>query len=151
MHFDSVQLLRRVDTRIPTPLLSSYITTVASPPSLGKLADFRNIRATQSPSWRSLGASNTPAPRPQSAGASTSSTTANSRGWTSVVAKSTTPTPMPPPAPAALANPRPAATLVGTSAAALTSRHASPAGFASHTRPPSASAASVPDNWEDDV
>ncbi|KIJ63784.1 hypothetical protein HYDPIDRAFT_188240 [Hydnomerulius pinastri MD-312] len=40
----SVQLIRRIDTRIPTPLLSQHIASTA--PSLGKLADLRAPRAT---------------------------------------------------------------------------------------------------------
>ncbi|KAF4616864.1 hypothetical protein D9613_008216 [Agrocybe pediades] len=99
----SVQLLRRVDTRIPTPVLSVYLSTVASQgqASLGRLADFRAVKAaagaagaagvggpsagaSASSSWRSgsaklsVGAGmNVNAPQP---------TVAAHRGWTSVVA-----------------------------------------------------------------
>ena len=53
----SVQVIRRIDTRIPTPLLSNFM----SPSGLGKLADFRAVKAatqsqssssSASPSWR---------------------------------------------------------------------------------------------------
>lgn len=40
--FFSVQIIRRIDTRIPTPLLSVSLATSAAPPSsLGKLGDLR--------------------------------------------------------------------------------------------------------------
>lgn len=63
----SVQLIRRIDTRVPKPLLS----TAAATNNLGRLADFRH-----SPS---------PGPRPI---ASSASVTSAPRGWTSVVAQS---------------------------------------------------------------
>ncbi|OJA15713.1 hypothetical protein AZE42_09960 [Rhizopogon vesiculosus] len=44
----SVQLIRRIDTRIPTPLLSTSLASQASPPVLGKLADLRAPRAVAS-------------------------------------------------------------------------------------------------------
>jgi len=40
----SVQLIRRIDTRIPTPLLSAS-ASLASPSVLGKLADLRAPKA----------------------------------------------------------------------------------------------------------
>ena len=48
----SVQVIRRIDTRIPTPLLSTFMTSAS--PGLGKLADFRAVKASRSssPSWR---------------------------------------------------------------------------------------------------
>lgn len=45
----SVRLLRRTDTRIPTPLLSTIMTTATAPTSLGKLAD---LRSGNTSSWR---------------------------------------------------------------------------------------------------
>ncbi|KAF8067912.1 hypothetical protein FPV67DRAFT_1626152 [Lyophyllum atratum] len=58
----SVRLLRRIDTRIPSPLLSSTIvTSVPAQPNLGKLADLRST----APSWR---ASPSPAPKPSGSG-----------------------------------------------------------------------------------
>lgn len=63
----SVQLIRRIDTRVPKPLLSAAAATN----NLGRLADFRH-----SPS---------PALRPIASSASASGAP---RGWTSVVAQS---------------------------------------------------------------
>ncbi|KAG6814578.1 hypothetical protein H0H92_000107 [Tricholoma furcatifolium] len=58
----SVRLLRRLDTRTPTPLLSVALATSApAAPSLGKLADLRTV---SSPSWRV-----NPTPPPKSTGA----------------------------------------------------------------------------------
>ncbi|KAJ7512060.1 hypothetical protein B0H11DRAFT_1698808 [Mycena galericulata] len=60
----SVQLLRRFDTRVPSPLLSAALAASGLPPSLGKLADLR-AGATPSPnaapSWRASAAAK-PAP-----------------------------------------------------------------------------------------
>ena len=91
----SVQVIRRIDTRIPTPLLSTLITPAT--PGLGKLADFRAVKATQtsrssSPSWRPITAVppvttkswNTTMTNTQSQGSSSNAPT--QRGWTSVVA-----------------------------------------------------------------
>ncbi|KAG5648925.1 hypothetical protein DXG03_000274 [Asterophora parasitica] len=49
--YRSVRLLRRLDTRIPSPLLSGNIASAPAPtpPNLGKLADLRSA----APSWRS--------------------------------------------------------------------------------------------------
>ncbi|KAF8814264.1 hypothetical protein BYT27DRAFT_7250228 [Phlegmacium glaucopus] len=54
----SVQGIRRIETRIPTPLLSTFI---APAPGLGKLADFRALKATtpSTTSWRSTAATST--------------------------------------------------------------------------------------------
>ncbi|KAL5476707.1 FAP1 [Sanghuangporus weigelae] len=78
----SVQLIRRIDTRIPKPLLSSVAT-----PSLnvGKFADLRS--STNSPVARPSSAAGVPNSNVNSA----PSQNAN-RGWTSVVAASGTST-----------------------------------------------------------
>ena len=69
----SVQLIRRLDTRLPSPLLSTTTLGTATPTStLGKLADLR-APATQRP-----------APQPR---APSTSGGAASRGWTAVVAR----------------------------------------------------------------
>lgn len=69
----SVQLIRRLDTRLPSPLLSTTTLGAATPTStLGKLADLR-APATQRP-----------APQPR---APSTSGGAASRGWTAVVAR----------------------------------------------------------------
>ncbi|KAI0317129.1 hypothetical protein OF83DRAFT_1122939, partial [Amylostereum chailletii] len=70
--YRSVQLLRRVDTRIPSPLLSGSLPSTGS--SLGKLADLR-APVSQWPRMQN------PAP----------STSGSGRGWTSIVAKPVTP------------------------------------------------------------
>ena len=84
-----MQVIRRIDTRIPTPLLSTFITPAA--PTLGKLADFRSVKATLS-SWRPTAAvppvttkswNTTTTTTPQTQGSSSNAPT--QRGWTSVV------------------------------------------------------------------
>ncbi|THH32562.1 hypothetical protein EUX98_g1616 [Antrodiella citrinella] len=83
----SVELIRRIDTRIPTPTLSS---TVASTPSashsLGRLTDLR------APAALRLGVAGR---SPNTSPAPSSSSASGSRAWTSIVAKA--PTPAPPP------------------------------------------------------
>ena len=94
-----MQVIRRIDTRIPTPLLSTFMTP-AAPPGLGKLADFRSVKAAQpslSSSWRPTTTAvpsvntntttkswNTTTTTPQSQGSTSNATI--QRGWTSVVA-----------------------------------------------------------------
>ncbi|RDB27604.1 FKBP12-associated protein 1 [Hypsizygus marmoreus] len=123
----SVRLLRRLDTRIPTPLVSSVIAaSTPAQPSLGKLADLR--AAATMPSWRapappklpSFGAAGPPpwaaAARPTSAaaGASRASGASGSGRLTSSagVTRASTPTP---------------------------------------AMPAAQTTAEVPDSWEDDV
>jgi transcriptional repressor NF-X1 len=131
----SVQLIRRIDTRIPFPLLSAAITPSA-PPSLGKLADLR------SPSAQSV--------RPLKPSSSNPSRTAtpvgsSNRGWTSVVSTS-----------AAAANPAPAATSWMTSG---NGRPSAPRPVVTAAQPvaaalpvqPDVSGSDVPDSWEDDA
>ncbi|KAJ4489946.1 hypothetical protein J3R30DRAFT_3278404 [Lentinula aciculospora] len=75
----SVQIIRRIDTRIPTPLLSDYIRkkfsqSSSSNTTLGKLVNLRGLATPPSPSGKpsvSVARSGSPAP---------------TRGWTSVVA-----------------------------------------------------------------
>jgi transcriptional repressor NF-X1 len=132
----SVQLIRRIDTRIPSPTLSSTITSSAAP-SLGKLAD---LRAPSGPSLRPL--------RPPSSTPSRTTTPVGSsqRGWTSVVG-----------GPAIAANPSPSTSswAAPQSGRSLASQPAViSAQPASITRPsPSleVSSVDVPDSWEDDV
>lgn len=140
----SVQLLRRVDTRVPTPLLSTVIGTSAPPPSLGKLADLRALKSAggggaQSPSWRPPAlAPTTPRPVPQTTSGGPP------RGWTSVVARpSSTP----------LVAPKPTTSLGGLSASL--GGTPTPTTHALRRETPVDRASSlvlpVPDNWEDDV
>ncbi|KZP23527.1 hypothetical protein FIBSPDRAFT_910249 [Athelia psychrophila] len=126
----SVQLIRRIDTRIPYPLLSSTIAAGAAP-SLGKLGDLRGGLSSGSGS------------RPLSANPSRTSTPVGaSRGWTSVVAK---------PA-AAPANPVPAPSVQRTSWRPSPPRPqvSTPPPVAVAIQPPVAPE-DVPDSWEDDV
>ncbi|KAJ7597086.1 hypothetical protein C8J56DRAFT_307354 [Mycena floridula] len=46
----SVQILRRIDTRVPAPLLSAHIASLGSTPNLGKLGDLRGGSGANS--WR---------------------------------------------------------------------------------------------------
>ncbi|KAJ7096711.1 hypothetical protein B0H15DRAFT_54387 [Mycena belliarum] len=82
----SVQLLRRFDTRVPTPLLSAALAASGPPPSLGKLADLRAGSTAPSavPTWRA------PKPTPVAA-------TSAPRAWGST--STLTPTAAPAPAP----------------------------------------------------
>lgn len=152
----SVQLLRRVDTRVPTPLLSTVIGTSAPPPpSLGKLADLRALKnagggaGAQSPSWRPALA---PTPKP----ASQSTSGGPPRGWTAVVARPSSAAAATP-----LVAPKPTTSLGGGLSASLgglartptpttTTTHASALRRATPVDRASSSVP-VPDNWEDDV
>ncbi|TFK63598.1 hypothetical protein BDN72DRAFT_963814 [Pluteus cervinus] len=114
----SVQLIRRVDTRVPSPLLSQYLTTLGPSVNLGKLADLRNVgvspasTGTSTPvggSWRSGSTSTLLAPTPSSSLASAiaapkpmgwgsrPSNVVTPKGWTAAVAggsgASSSPTP----------------------------------------------------------
>ena len=157
-----MQVIRRIDTRIPTPLLSTFITPAA--PTLGKLADFRSVKATQS-SWRPTAAVlpvttkswNTTTTQTQGS----SSNAPTQRGWTSVVTSGASTS--------LIANntsthssssvfaPKPNTTTssevvvpvsshsstLGVAGSSL-SRTVSPAQFATTSEP-------VPEDWEDDV
>jgi transcriptional repressor NF-X1 len=130
----SVQLIRRIDIRIPTPLLSS---TIASPvaPVLGKLADLRAPSAQ------------TPRPLKPLSSSTTTSSVGSNRGWTSVVSKT-----------AAGANASPAASSWATPGGG---RPLAPRSIATNKQPvpsirplpPSvdASGVDVPESWEDDA
>jgi len=152
----SVQVIRRVDTRIPAPLLSTFLTPVTS--GLGKLADFRAVKATQSSasssSWRPTAAATvTPARN-----TTTQVQGSTQRGWTSVVASgasSTLPavktssnpsvsTPIPKSSSEVSVSGLVVAGQSSTLGAGSTSlsRTVSPARFPSE---------SVPEHWEDDV
>jgi len=79
----SVQLLRRVDTKVPTPLLSGCLAASGPTASLGKLADLRagsSASAGTGVTWRAAGATAKPPPAavtgtPRSWGAAASSST----------------------------------------------------------------------------
>lgn len=80
----SVELIRRLDSRTPTPTLSTAIGAnggVSS--SLGKLADLRSAGSGLQPLPRSAPLRASPAPVAQPVAGSSSA----GRGWTSVVAR----------------------------------------------------------------
>ncbi len=134
----SVQLIRRIDSRLPNPLLSaSSFTASSSTSSLGKLAD---LRAPVSQMAR-------PAMGPARSQASTPNLP-GSRGWTSVVAGSTPSHPSPVPSP----TPWPSSQLGRRSGAVTPSQSGQPTPIvATVAGQPSRGAEDVPDNWEDDV
>ncbi|TRM63424.1 hypothetical protein BD626DRAFT_494323 [Schizophyllum amplum] len=123
----SVQLLRRIDTRIPSPSL--YATVTAAPPAagLGKLA---NLRMANAPTWRA------PAAPP--------ATVASPAPIASPAPRSATPAHEAP-----KAGPQPSAGAASLSAAPP--RAASRTPQASAPTDPVPAAGEVPDNWEDDV
>ncbi|KAH9477552.1 FKBP12-associated protein 1-like protein [Psilocybe cubensis] len=160
----SVQLLRRVDTRIPSPVLSQYISSHAPPPSLGKLADFRSLKtASATPSNASSAAAAAAAASWRSNATPKPATPPSThRGWTSVVSKPAGAGAGGAPAAAStsgwgaqVANPRPTASLVGTTTSAPQSKSGTPravspavasgAGSGTNANEP------VPDDWEDDA
>lgn len=124
----SVQLIRRIDSRIPSPLLSSMIP----PPGLGlgKLTDLR------APVAQPFHTGRPPLP----------SVTPPSRGWTSVVNRSAQASPAPRVWTAPGNSQRPPAASVPRAQS-----RASPAPPPTAPQTLSSAAADVPDNWEDDV
>ncbi len=152
----SVQLIRRIDTRIPTNLLSQSVVTSGT---LGKLADLRAPARAAFP---------TSAPAPTPAG---SGTPRVSRGWNSVLAPARAETPplAPPHAPSisslsASTGPNntsrsttPSQPASGTSSWATpgASRSATPLPMPSQpivaaTIAAPSSSEAVPDNWDED-
>ena len=147
--YRSVQLIRRIDSRIPSPLLSTTASSVAASTGssgLGRLADLRSPAPAQSikptttpPVWgRTATSSGTPGP----------STQPKTRGWTSVVNQRSTP--KPDANPTAWLTDRSISSVSGPAASASTSRAGS---SASLNLPPTTSQApeDVPDDWEDDT
>jgi transcriptional repressor NF-X1 len=123
----SVQLIRRIDTRIPTPLLSTSCGAPLPGPTLGKLAT--NMRGAPLPKA-------TPAPAAPLAG----------RGWTSVVNRSTAPTAATPASQSASsAWSRPAANASRVVPAPKVALSTSAPGT------PAPTTGDVPDSWEDDL
>lgn len=126
----SVQLIRRVDTRIPTPLLSVVVGgSSAGGPALGKLST--ELKTGVRPAAKA----------PSTAWAPTASATSGvGRGWTSVVTKGPAPV-----ASAWVAAP-------GRSAAVPTRvAPAVPAPTQPAPTQPVVNGEDVPDNWEDDM
>ncbi|KAF9525445.1 hypothetical protein CPB83DRAFT_859575 [Crepidotus variabilis] len=148
----SVQLLRRLDTRIPAPLLSAHISMTGPAPGLGKLADLKNLRgpasstssggvslSTNSSSWRSA----------SGGGAAPHAGAPAQRGWASVLAK-------PSPSSTPQMTPTRALTPLGGRAQAATTpviRSASPIPRVVTPIPAATNIVqeNIPDNWEDEV
>ena len=154
-----MQVIRRIDTRIPTPLLSTFITPTA--PALGKLADFRSVKATQS-SWRPTAAVPPPTTKSWTTTTQTQGSSSNAptqRGWTSVVTSGSSTSSIanntsthsssvfaPKPNTATSSEVVPVSSYSSTLgvAGSSLSRTVSPAQFATTSEP-------VPEDWEDDV
>ncbi|EKM57230.1 uncharacterized protein PHACADRAFT_142441 [Phanerochaete carnosa HHB-10118-sp] len=150
--YRSVQLFKRMDTRVPAPVLSAAVAqSAAVAPSLGRLADLR-APVAQLPRplvgpGRSLAATPISTPPPQAP--------AGTRGWTSVVAR---------PQSAQQSTPDPNAWLLGggerpgssvasssTAAPPVRSR-AVPSPAPVHVPPAiQTSPEDIPDDWEDEV
>ncbi|KAH9918761.1 uncharacterized protein BXZ73DRAFT_52831 [Epithele typhae] len=127
--YRSVQLLRRLDSRVPAPLLSA----AATPSGLGKLADLRAASRPSSAFQMPARAS----PTPSGAG----------RGWTSVVARPSQPAS---PAPSSWgAAPTPAPTRPATVSAPAPRTVLAP--IPAPAVPEPATPVDVPDDWEDAV
>lgn len=144
LEYISVQLIRRLDTRVPSPLLSSTLSSTTSG-GLGKLADLRSP-VSQWPKVQ------------QRPAASALPNTGPTRGWTAIVAK-------PPVAPKPSTTPTPGLRALNASQSSRPSSSSSPA-FGARPTPSIATPARVPtptlvaekkeqehvpDNWEDDV
>ncbi|KAI0037225.1 hypothetical protein K488DRAFT_39490 [Vararia minispora EC-137] len=136
----SVQLIRRIDTRIPSPLLSASLP--ASGPSVfGKLA---NLRATPS-AW----------PRTQTPPtvANAVNTSGTGRGWTAVVAKASTQAPA---TPGPMSEPhftplRPSRQTAANPAPVPSSSASATPAAAIMPQVPVLASEDVPDDWEDDA
>ena len=137
----SVQLLRRIDSRVPTPLLSASVSTGG----LGKLADLR------APGLQPLSRPGTAPSRVSPVPAQPTAGSSSGRGWTSVVARPAQPASPAPsswgPAPERAKTPvRPAGSPAPSSAPPRVIPVAAPAPA------PAAQLLSpidVPDDWED--
>ncbi|KAJ7151128.1 hypothetical protein C8R46DRAFT_1166638 [Mycena filopes] len=140
-------LLRRFDTKIPTPLLSAVLAASGPPPSLGRLADLRaGPSAGAGPSWRAS------KPTPPAAGTTTTAAAAG-------------PSATAPRAVWGAAGAAPQARASAPAVVASTTTKTSQSGGNAATPPPSAPAplpiqtpvpipgtpVDVPDDWEDDV
>lgn len=150
--YRSVQLIRRIDSRVPSPLLSitaSSTSTSAGSSGLGRLADLRSPATLQSIKPTTSTASAWTRNAPPSGATPGSSAQTKTRGWTSVVNQRSTPKP----------DADPTAWLTGRSVgpvstqAASTSTLASRAGSSTSLALPPTSQApeDVPDDWEDDT
>ncbi|KAF9445356.1 hypothetical protein P691DRAFT_710436 [Macrolepiota fuliginosa MF-IS2] len=167
----SVQLVRRLDTRIPNPLLSTIIQPpTSSAPNLGKLGDSRNLKSlsnsgsassstshlaaltstapSSGPTWRPV---STPSPRPGLSGPTgnaSGSSAAGTTGWSSIFA------PQPQAAVAARVSGLGSTTGAGTlrpQSGGVPSRPGSTVNdLVTVTVTQAGTEEHVPDNWEDD-
>ena len=140
----SVQLLRRIDSRIPTPLLSasvSSVPTASSTTSLGKLADLRAPVAQMPRQAVGPARSQSSSPAPTQA--------ARGRGWTSVVAQH--PRTHPGPVHQPSGSGEDGVGTRGVMTTAVTALPAVPPPSVVVPAPTSSDAGDVPDDWEDDV
>ncbi|KAF8651138.1 hypothetical protein AX16_004861 [Volvariella volvacea WC 439] len=109
--YRSVQLVRRIDTRIPSPLLSAHLASLNPTPNLGKLADLRNpgaggaaaaaSTAGSGLSWRTTGS--TPSAvfgnmSTASSAGSGKSASVTPRGWAATAAAAASSSSLTPPA-----------------------------------------------------
>ncbi|KAH9928987.1 hypothetical protein B0H21DRAFT_837372 [Amylocystis lapponica] len=131
----SVQLIKRIDSRVPSPLLSAVVavppsSSGASTSTLGRLADLRAPTVQQAPRQR---VSPTPTPMPVAGGSAM-------RGWTSVVA-------YPPPSASA-----PATSTSVTPGSRKPPGRPGPPRLVQLAAPAAQnSTEDVPDDWEDDT
>lgn len=140
----SVQLFKRVDSRVPIPLLSSTVAqSTPAPPSLGKLADLRapvaQVPRPQGGPARALAPTSTPPPQASIGG----------RGWTSVVARPASAQPIPAPSPTAWLTGGDRASSTSSAQPSRPRLVPSPVSVTVTSVAPS-STADVPDNWEDE-
>ena len=147
-HVHSVQLIRRIDTRIPGPLLSEVVASTGQG-SLGKLADFRNMN---SQSVKSVARSPTPTASIKSA--SSIAAVGTQRGWTSVISQSGSSAPGA--GAGSITGGRLMVPVMGRTAVVTppttTAEHNDPAPLGSHlTGVGLQSRSDVPDDWEDDL
>jgi transcriptional repressor NF-X1 len=132
----SVQLIRRIDTRIPTPLLSASLASHASAPVLGKLADLRAPKAALSSMTGGGGWGQTKS--------------AESGGrWTAVVTRPVSGSSSPAPGASSSSGGVAAATLKPSSGAWVSPSVQRAREVVSQE--PSQSQEAVPDDWEDDA
>lgn len=131
--YRSVRLFRRLDTRIPTPLLSSTITSPsAGPPSLGKLVDMRSSAAALS--WRSNSTQSLSKP-------SMVLPSGPTRGWSSAATRQTS----------AATIPKSVHTPVPDGSVRTPSSRVSSSLTPAPSAPIVNAVSDVPDDWEDDV
>ncbi|OAX40568.1 hypothetical protein K503DRAFT_687258 [Rhizopogon vinicolor AM-OR11-026] len=132
----SAQLIRRIDTRIPMPLLSTSLASQASPPVFGKLADLRAPKAVPSLTGTAGGWG-------QPKGAESGGR------WTAVVTRPVSGSSSPAPGASSSSGGVPAATLKPSSGAWVSPSVQRAREVASQEL--SQSQEAVPDDWEDDA